>query len=309
MSSLRLKGSQRSFGTPAFSGKTGDGPLSQEGRRPPFPIFDAHMHLDPDGRNVEAAMEFSKAGGTGLMLVSKPYDRIPAHSVGDFILNFEETVRLAEAVRDRTGLQVMVAVGPHPAELPRLAKEQGLEKAKTIMTGAVEAAGKMVAERKAQALGEIGRPPFPVDAALWEASNEILAAGLGIAGELDCAAILHTETATPEVFADLAAMAKKAGQPPERTVKHFAPPIVREEENSGLFPSVLAGKGAFESAISQGTRFMVETDYIDDIKRPGAVLGPATIPRRTLDLFSRGLLTEKQAFIIHKDNPEKVFGK
>jgi TatD-related deoxyribonuclease len=283
--------------------------MSQEGRKPPFPIFDAHMHLDPDGRNVEAASEFLKAGGTGLMLVSKPYDSIPVHSVGDFIRNFEETVRLAGAVRDKTGLQVMVAVGPHPAELPRLAREQGLEKAKATMTGAIEAAGKMVAEGKAQALGEIGRPHFPVDATWWEASNELLAAGLGIAGELGCAAILHTETATPEVFAELASMAKKAGQPPERTVKHFSPPVVREEDNFGLFPSVLAGKGAFESALSQGTRFMVETDYIDDKKRPGAVLGPATIPRRTLDLFSRCILTEEQAFKIHKDNPEKVFGK
>jgi len=283
--------------------------LSQEGRHPPFPIFDAHMHLDPDGRNVEAAMEFQRAGGTGLMLVSKPYQSITVGSVDDFTRNFELTVRLADDVSQKTGLKVMVAIGPHPAELPRLAGELGLEKARSTMMGAMQAAGKMVAEGRAQALGEIGRPHFPVDAALWEASNEILAAGLGIAGELGCAAILHTETATPEVFEELASMARRAGQDLERTVKHFSPPVVRKEDNFGLFPSVLAGKGAFEKALSQGTRFMVETDYIDDNRRPGAVLGPATVPRRTLDLFSRGILTEEQAFKIHRDNPEKVFGK
>jgi TatD-related deoxyribonuclease len=283
--------------------------LSQEGRHPPFPIFDAHMHLDPDGRNVEAAREFQRAGGTGLMLVSKPYRSIPVGSVDDFTQNFELTVRLADDVRNKTGLLVMVALGPHPAELPRLAGELGLEKARSTMMGAMQAAGKMVAEGRAQALGEIGRPHFPVDAALWEASNEILAAGLGIAGELGCAAILHTETATSEVFAELASIARNAGQDLERTVKHFSPPVVREKDNFGLFPSVLAGKGAFEKALSQGTRFMVETDYIDDNRRPGAVLGPATVPRRTLDLFTRGILTEEQAFKIHRDNPEKVFGK
>ena len=283
--------------------------MSQEGRRPPFPVFDAHMHLDPDGRNVVAAREFQKAGGTGLMLVSKPYHSIAVSSLEGFIRNFELTVRLAEDVRKETGLQVMVAIGPHPAELTRLAGEMGLEKAKEMMMGAMQAAGKMIVEGKAQALGEIGRPHFPVDTALWEASNEILAAGLGIAGELGCAAILHTETATSEVFAELASMAKKAGQDLERTVKHFSPPVVREEDNHGLFPSVLVGKGAFENALSQGTRFMVETDYIDDNRRPGAVLGPATVPRRTLDLFSKGILTEEQAFKIHRDNPDKVFGK
>ena len=85
--------------------------------------------------------------------------------------------------------------------------------------------------------------------------------------------------------------------------------MVAIEENAGLFPSVLAGKGAFEKALAQGTRFMLETDYIDDLRRPGAVLGPATVPRRTFDLFSRGALTEEQGWIIHGDNPRKVFGE
>ena len=282
--------------------------MSQEGRKPPFPIFDAHMHLDPEGRNVEAAKEFHRAGGTGLMLVSKPYHSIAVSSVEDLTRNFELTVKMAEKVRMETGLSVMVAIGPHPAELPRLAGELGLAKAKETMMGALQVAGRLVAEGKAHALGEIGRPHFAVEPPLWEASNEILGAGLEIAREVGCAAILHTETATPEVFAELAAMARKAGQSLERTVKHFSPPAVREEDNHGLFPSILAGKGAFEKALSQGTRFLLETDYIDDNGRPGAVLGPATVPRRTLDLFSRGLLTEEQAFKIHRDNPEKVFG-
>jgi TatD-related deoxyribonuclease len=68
-------------------------------------------------------------------------------------------------------------------------------------------------------------------------------------------------------------------------------------------------KGALEKALSQGTRFLLETDYIDDSRRPGAVLGPATVPRRTLALHARGLLTEEQAWTIHGDNPEKVFGR
>jgi TatD-related deoxyribonuclease len=283
--------------------------LSQEGRRPPFPVFDAHLHLDPQGRNVEAAREFWKAGGTGFMLVSKPYDSIPCSSVEDFARNFELTVRLARDVQDATGLAVLVAVGPHPAELPRLARQHGLENAMAVMRGALKAAGGLVAGHKAHALGEIGRPHYPVDAAVWEASNAILSEGLGLAAELGCAAILHTESATRDVFAELAAMAKAAGQSLDRTVKHFSPPVVRQEENSGLFPSVLAGKGAYENALSQGTRFMVETDFIDDNRRPGAVLGPATIPRRTLDLFSRGILTEEQGWKIHKDNPQNVFGE
>ena len=53
---------------------------------------------------------------------------------------------------------------------------------------------------------------------------------------------------------------------------------------------------------------MMETDYIDDPRRPGAVLGPKTVPKRTLDLLQKGNLTEKQAYEIHKINPEKTYG-
>ena len=279
------------------------------GPPPPFPVFDAHMHLDPEGRAVDAAKEFWKAGGTGLMLVGKPYNSIRCSTAGDFKRGYDVTVGLAERVRAATGLKVLVAVGPHPAELPRLAGELGLEKAGQVMADAIAMAASFVREGKAHALGEIGRPHFTVSPELWQASNELMDSGMRAAGELGCAIVLHTETATPEVFRELAEHARKAGLSLERTVKHFSPPVVAIEANAGLFPSVLAGKGAFEKALAQGTRFMLETDYIDDLRRPGAVLGPATVPRRTFDLFSRGALTEEQGWIIHGDNPRKVFGE
>jgi TatD-related deoxyribonuclease len=278
------------------------------GPKPPFPVFDAHLHLDPEGRGVEAAKEFKKAGGTGLMLVGKPYRSVRCSSAEDFRRNFEVTVGLAERVRAATDLQVLVAVGPHPAELPRLAGELGLGRAVQVMSDAVEVAASFVREGRAHALGEIGRPHFSVSPELWQASNDIMDVGMRAASGLGCAIILHTESATPEVFRELAEHSRKAGQSLERTVKHFTPPVVDIQENAGLFPSVLAGKGAFERALAQGTRFMLETDFIDDPSRPGAVLGPATVPRRTLDLLARRALTEEQGWIIHGDNPRKVFG-
>jgi TatD-related deoxyribonuclease len=50
---------------------------------------------------------------------------------------------------------------------------------------------------------------------------------------------------------------------------------------------------------------MMETDYIDDPKRPGAVLGPKTIPRRTLKLAEQ--FGEEPFWKIHKENPEQVY--
>jgi TatD-related deoxyribonuclease len=52
----------------------------------------------------------------------------------------------------------------------------------------------------------------------------------------------------------------------------------------------------------------METDYLDDPHRPGAVLGPKTVPKRTLKLLSDKKLTEDDVFTIHQKNPQKVYG-
>ena len=107
---------------------------------------------------------------------------------------------------------------------------------------------------------------------------------------------------------ELVNMGRKAGLPKEKIVKHFAPPLILEDENYGLMPSVLASKKNILKAIKKGTRFMMETDYIDDPRRPGAVLGPKTVPKRTQELLEMELITQEEMSIIHKENPEKTYG-
>jgi TatD-related deoxyribonuclease len=72
-------------------------------------------------------------------------------------------------------------------------------------------------------------------------------------------------------------------------------------------PSVLASKKNIVEALEKGTRFLMETDYIDDPRRPGAVLGPKTVPKLTKSLLG-GAMTEEQAFEIHVKNPYKIYG-
>jgi TatD-related deoxyribonuclease len=51
----------------------------------------------------------------------------------------------------------------------------------------------------------------------------------------------------------------------------------------------------------------MEADYLDENSRPGAVLGPRTVPKRTLDFIRKGIFTEEDAFKIHKDNIESIY--
>jgi TatD-related deoxyribonuclease len=141
---------------------------------------------------------------------------------------------------------------------------------------------------------------------VWDRANALMDRALEHCRDAGVAAILHTESADAAVFADLAAHARAAGLPLGKAVKHYAPPIVGPE-NAGLLPSVIASADSAEQAAREGTRFLLETDYIDEPERPGAVLGPKTVPRRMLELVGRGVLTEEQAWEVAR-NAERAYG-
>lgn len=274
-----------------------------------LPVFDDHVHLRRDGDHVEAAKRYKQAGGTHFMLVHSPHDDFD----GDrpkWREAFMRTVEDAKNVREETGLGCWAVVGPYPVHLLRMSKTIGLEEAKEEIVKGAEEAARFVDEGLAVGIGEVGRLHFEVPPEVQEAANEALHEVLKIAKQAQCAVQLHTESADPEVMRDLAERAKRAGMPLDRTIKHYSAPLVQEEENHGLFPSVIASRRHVREA-AQGSpdgRFFLETDYIDDRSRPGAVLPIETVPKRITGFVQSGDLSEEQVHKIAVDWVEKVYG-
>jgi TatD-related deoxyribonuclease len=271
-----------------------------------LPITDDHMHLNlKRGRGIEAIKEFRNAGGTHVLIVSLPAGELglAVTQAGDFKAVYDETV---EAVRRANEyVKAYAVVGVHPAEYIGLANSLGVERAYAIVKGGLEIAAKYVAEGKAVAV-KSGRPHYPVSAELWETSNTLMRYAMDLCLDEDCAIQLHTES-EPDTMRSISEIAKQARLAPFRVIKHFSPPVVRECESLNVFPSVICSRGALEEALAQGTRFMLETDYIDDPERPGAVLGPKTVPRKTKEAIRNGV-PEEVFYKIHKDNPERSYG-
>jgi TatD-related deoxyribonuclease len=271
-------------------------------------VFDNHFHLDPRGLYLDAAKMFEKAGGTHIMLTHLPYDDLPLASGDDYAGAYERTLHTADLVRRETKVTVFVALGPYPVDLLRLDQSLGLRGAVDSMKRGMEIAADRVREGKATALGEIGRPHFRVASDLWAASNEVLQYGMELARDAHCAVILHTEDPTAETYEEFARMAAAAGLPREKVVKHHSPPLVQPGEVHGCVPSVLAREDHLREALRKGGPFLMETDYIDDPRRPGAVLGPATVPRKTAKLRTGGVLTSDMAAVIHGSLPSSTYG-
>ena len=273
------------------------------------PILDNHIHLEPfKGRNVESVRDFERQGGTHIVISSLPYGEAPVKMPDDFRKGYDLTVSMKDRVNKETGVRAFATVGPYPAELMDLEKIHGLKKAEEIMMDGMDIAAEYVREGKALAIGEVGRPHFPVSKAEWNSSNDIMTRAMTLAKEIGCALVLHTESATTASMKELAEMAEKAGLDKSKVIKHYSPPLILPEENFGLMPSVLAGKEAVKEALLKGDRFLLETDFLDDPRRPGAVMAITTVPRRTRMFMQQGIMTEEQAYKIHVENPKRTYG-
>ena len=271
-----------------------------------LPAYDNHLHLSPSGRNIEALKEFKAAGGTGLTLVTLPYQEVIISEGSDFLRSFNITLSLAEKAKEMTDLKINVSVGPYPVLLIPLAECFGLEKAERIMTEGMEHAASLVADGKANSLGEIGRPHFPVDEKIIEASNRILLRGMELAHEVDCPVIIHCES---EDYTDrsLSELAREAGLDPGKVVKHSSPPWVTPEETHGVMPSIPASRSLIREALSKSGRFMLETDFIDDPQKPNAIMAVTSVPKRINGLHQSGELSEEQIHRICEDIPDSLY--
>jgi len=269
-------------------------------------FFDNHLHLRRDGLYLEAVKDFIKAGGTHFVLCQNPMPELVMKEQS-YIGCYEKTLKMAEEIRSELDVVVFVTVGPYPVDYLKLSDRFGDKKAIEIMKKGMEEAAQFCEDKKGIAIGEIGRPHFQVDEKIIEVSNEILYYGMEKAADIGVPVVLHTESATPEQCKELVKMGREAGLPAEKIVKHFAPALIKKDENFGLMPSVLSSKKNIVEALKKGSRFLMETDYIDDLKRPGAVLGPKTIPNLTKKLLDNEVMTDAQAYEIHVKNPQKIY--
>ena len=266
-------------------------------------ITDNHFHLDPSGRKELAVKDFIKAGGTRLVIVHKPYG--PWKKINGFQSQVETTLKLADKARE-TGAKVAVVTAPHPIELLKLLEFNSPSQASEIYLEAVDYCASLVSENKTVGLGELGRPHFEVEPSVWEFANDVLTESLSRAREVHAVAVLHTESATPEVMADLSRIALDAKFPKSRLVKHYGGPGALEDPH-GIAVSLISSLTNIETAAK--SEFMLETDYLDDPQRPGAVMGPKTVPRKTRKALDDNILSEDQVYNIHTKLPDSVYGE
>ena len=90
--------------------------------------------------------------------------------------------------------------------------------------------------------------------------------------------------------------------PVERVVKHYGSP------DTPLHPSLIAKHEAIPQMSLERRVFTMESDFMDENSRPGAVMGPKSVPRYTHQLLKDCLITEDDCFRIHAETIDRVYG-
>ena len=282
------------------------------------PILDNHFHLNRNGRYLDAAKDFKNQGGTHLVLVHCPDFSSPPTHIDEHRSTYADTIAMADEVRKHHDLNVRVVLGPHPAAFAHQFirwmdedEENGAERACENYRDSIDAALEFLHEGKAHAIGEVGRPHWPVSDEVWDLSNMLLEETMAMAAKENIALQLHVEGELESTYRDLSEMAERVNLSKNKLVRHYSPPQIDESTTRGLTSSVLVGKGALQPLMEtyeqNKTGFMLETDYMDDPRRPGAVLGPKTVPKRTQQLLEAGM-DEDALWRCHVDVPNAIYG-
>ena len=284
------------------------------------PIVDQHMHLDRTNLFLDAVADFSSSGGTGIMLVHKPsFSHTLPLDLEGYREAYSDTISMADEVRTEFGLEVGVVLGPHPVAWEKQIPELGIEASSELHLEAVSLALEYIDSGHAHCLGEVGRPHYPVREEIWERANDLLLEILSMASSSRTSVQLHVEENGDTTYNELSQLCMSSGISSERAIRHFAPPNVSADFTHGLSATVNVGKGSVETIVETAREakspWGMETDFLDDNRRPGAVLGPKTVPKRTQELCSSLLYegwseNEVESLLtkVHSEWPESLYG-
>ncbi len=287
------------------------------------PIIDNHFHLNRKGLFLSAIEDFKNSGGTGIVLVHCPDFKSPPTTPKEHQESYLDTIKMAEQVREKMSIGVRVVLGPHPAAFAHQFEswvkensEAGAQRAIENYNDSIDIALELIQEGKAVAIGEVGRPHWETSEEVLDLSNKLLEETMEISRKEKIPLQLHMEENGNQTYEDLEKMAERVGLNPFNLVRHFAPADVSVSMVGKITPSVNLGKDMIQKLIETSSLsdhgFMLETDYMDDPRRPGAVLGPKTVPKRTQQLASladENGLDEEIFFTMHQELPNAIYGE
>jgi TatD-related deoxyribonuclease len=260
----------------------------------------------------ELARRFRREGGKFIVIVA-----LLTWSLGltpgdlDSVRRMYDITVESTRIINEEGVKSVAIVGLHPAEgYELLRRGWSREDVRKFMEKGIDLAAEYVREGKAVGIGEIGRPHWEAPNDVVNFFNELIEYAFRVAKDVNAVLHLHLERNGVRTALSITDMMRRVGNRPYSVVMHHAEPVTIDTAyNSNVMPSIPMGRrGEFEDAVKHGPSFVVESDFIDDPKRPGAVIPPWTLVKKLRGYVVNGIINDDFLYRICVDNIGKVYG-
>ncbi|MEB3851312.1 MAG: TatD family hydrolase [Desulfurococcales archaeon] len=283
------------------------------------PVGDGHGHSNPV-RGLGAARiadRFRRSGGwfQALVALSPWHYAIDYRGFESYVETVELHIRECKAVED-AGLRVACLAGFHPADVDKLIDKYRLKPVEALELGlrVVDYVAGLCREGVLDGIGEVGRQHYKTAPERVLVSEIILERAMEYARDYGCLVHMHLENSGADTVLLTHRRAEALGVAPgrgrERLVFHHSKPVMVEKAHELGYPSTLPGIARLLEGVANRLRpvYMVESDYIDDPARPGAVVYPWDMADTINRLVSKGVLDAEAAYKISVDNIVKTYG-
>ncbi|MEM1982809.1 MAG: TatD family hydrolase [Sulfolobales archaeon] len=275
---------------------------------------DAHLHSNPISglgiRNI--AKKFKTLGGWFIALISLP----PTHYGLNFDLeshvkSIDILIRECRLAKEE-GLKVRCLAGIHPADLEKIVNTQILryEEALNLAFKVLDHVGTLIRNGLLDGIGEIGRPHYKTSPEGFIINEVVLRYGLRLARELDTIVHLHLEQGGLLTIKDLNEVLSLISIKRNSVLLHHLDIKTGVEANNAGLTFTVCGKSRVisECVKKLAPTYMVESDFIDDPRRPGVASFPWEIIENQLALLRDDVLDEDYLAKINIDNVVKFYG-
>lgn len=278
---------------------------------------DAHLHSNPvRGLGaVEISRRFRARGGWFAALVAlSPWHyniSVRGDPLGAYVKSIEIHALECKKAREE-GLRVSCFAGFHPADVDHLI-DSGMQPHRVLELGekVLEHIARFCREGVLQGIGEVGRQHFKTSPERVAIAQEILTRAMEYAKDLNCPIHMHLENAGEATVATIDRLAARVGVEKRLLLFHHSKPNVAAAAVQRGYYATIPGKEQllryyFGNKMPL-VNVMIESDYIDDPKRPCVSSCPWEVIEREERLLREGIVDEEKLYKVNIDNVVRFY--
>lgn len=273
---------------------------------------DAHTHSNPvQGLGMsKIARKFASKGGWLIVVVSLPpyhygisepgpqaYERVIE------ILNQEAEIARAH------GLKTVRLAGFHPAEIDEYYRRGiGGKDLYELVDKIASLYERALKEGLIDGIGEIGRQHYAVPPDRIIMAEIAMIRFMEVARDYNAVVHFHLEQGGWVTVYSVTKLLERTGLPKNKAIVHHAShETAKYAEHHGVPYTLPIKKFEYKDYIAVSSLAMIESDYIDDPRRPGVSAYPWEIPVKISEMLSGGQLSEEDAYRLMVDNPSRIY--